>query len=123
MIFIHGELPERAEDVRDGDKSGGAYGVQTGFEVRQRPALPDDVAVEGVAVVDAETWTPIFLRDDRDRTSPGAGTFFDYAPLEHVMYTFVNDAGGTRVGAVRGPVYGSGISGEWKGCFRSGTAA
>lgn len=69
VMIIHERLPQCAQDARDGDEGCGARGVQTGFETRQEPALPDDTTVEGMTIVDTEARAAILLGDNNnDRT-------------------------------------------------------
>eukprot|EP00904_Undaria_pinnatifida_P011908 jgi/Undpi1/7848/HiC_scaffold_23.g10320.m1 len=62
-------LPKQDEGVSDG--------IQAGLEVRHGPALANDVAVEGMAVINTETGAAVALGDDTASPAPashGAGS-------------------------------------------------
>ena len=101
VLLCHGDLPEGAEDVGDGDVESLADGIQAGLEVRHGPGFTDDVAVEGVAVVDAETGTAVLFSDKCAWASPCTGPFFNDTPFEHFGDTFVGDSGYAGIRTVR----------------------
>ena len=94
VLLGHRQLPERVEDVTDGDVEGVSDGIQAGLEIGHGPALADDVAVEGVAVINTETGATVALSDDSTRATPRTWPFFNYAPFQHVVDTLVNDRRG-----------------------------
>ena len=81
MLLGHWNLPEGAEYVGDADVEGVSDGVQARLEIGHRPALPDDVAVEGVAVINTEPGAAVAFSDNSARAAPGTRPFLYNSPL------------------------------------------
>ena len=45
VLFCNGQLPERAEGIGSRDELDASYCIQTGIQVRNGPALADDMTV------------------------------------------------------------------------------
>ena len=76
------------------------------------------MTVEGMTIINTETWALILLCDKSTWPTPWARTFFDDVPFKHIMDTFINDSLSSRVGSVWGAIDRKGV--KRKCCFRVG---
>ena len=62
------------------------------------------MTVEGMTIINTETWASILLCDKSTWATPRARTFFDDVPFKHIMDTFIDDSFSSRVGFVWGTI-------------------
>ena len=59
------------------------------------------MTVEGMTIINTQTWALILLCNKSTWPTPWARTFFDDVPFKHIMDTFIDDSFSSRVGSVR----------------------
>ena len=103
------DLPKGVLDVEDGNEGGPSNCINTTLNIWHWPRAANEMFVDGVPVIDAESWASVLLDYDADGGAPRTCPLFNNAVSLHLSNAFVDNFLCAWIGSVRLFVDGGGV--------------